>query len=756
MTVTLPITPRSWPTFRILVSPTWTTTYADWIELREVQANRPGFELVDIAPMCLPDEGQATFRFHYGRHNGGQYWYPPSIDATTGAVTWTDPATVTGESVRGEVWNPDTGTVDLPDMRGWYCIIEHVTVDDTAADGYAYQIVFWGKISHQVDKGLPGAYVPQGVLTYVVKDGLWETRDWILDRHWMTPDDGTTKIPLNAATTGLEGNPGYNARGSGRMLGNRTGVAHTGLGYDGHKHPGAGTLWNNQQVLEHALASASKPDGVPAFTVSGQTTLLSSVYAVWEVSRNMSVRELLARVCDRRRALGTVHARLVLTSGTLSPQIYIAPQLLDDVEYTPHGAASAVTLPGADTAGTTYSMDVIGDHRLGPDAAQVFQVGEVDYYGALETYGERLTVMIPWTLNDNAFAELWTESEETEASGLSMAELDADPAQFGHVWRLIGIPRGWEYQVGAGYTDDDGGDDYRGRCDYRIADDGSITVPLISEDPDTSPLVVELADELPIYYGYDYTGSKSGGDFPRWDAGSPEGDEAAIPIMAWRRVHDADLGSGEDLDDERWIDALEEDELRIQTAGAMGQALDVRDAEDGSRYLAGDTAAAINFTVALRSPYRLRYYDTADYVEDGEEPDRIKRIHVPGMELHLAHPYAIWGLDTDEASDGGYQARRGAGGGNTGTPGELRDDREALSRIHALGKMWYLRKRHTLQVQWLDGCFGDDWPGLGDLVETVSYNGRTVAVETPVTAIMYDHTAGTTRIQTTWADREWK
>ncbi len=164
-------------------------------------------------------------------------------------------------------------------------------------------------------------------------------------------------------------------------------------------------------------------------------------------------------------------------------------------------------------------------------------------------------------------------------------------------------------------------------------------------------------------------------------------------------------------------------------------------------------------------PHRVRFLL-------GSATGERKTVNVAGHHLWLAHPGAIFAIDKT-LSDGGYAPKRGAAGGAGSTPGILRDDRDALSRIAAEASIWYLRDRKT--VTWTiadcgftDGWFpadanGDEdqsapvpWPYLGQLVDHLAFSGRTETPGTPITRMEYDARAGVTTWATSWSDRDWR
>lgn len=128
-------------------------------------------------------------------------------------------------------------------------------------------------------------------------------------------------------------------------------------------------------------------------------------------------------------------------------------------------------------------------------------------------------------------------------------------------------------------------------------------------------------------------------------------------------------------------------------------------------------------TVALEFPQH-RIGMSADLSR--ELSRRTVRLDLPGLHLWLAHPGAIW---TTDPSDG--TPTRACAGATAAEPGVLRDDRDRLTRVLNLARQWYRTPRRSLRYSMKavgtmpDADGGTTYPGLGDLVTTVTHTTAT-------------------------------
>jgi hypothetical protein len=704
---------QEFPVYRVRHAATWQDLNTVWVELpmqRDSRGN--GFIVEMIRRDSLPDIGEAVLRFHYGEIDGLLY----GMDLL--------------------------GNVDLPDLLEHEIRIEQNI--GTAADP-DWLTIWWGECVAQPDQPWPGASQPIGDLFFHCKDTLYRTRRFYINRHW-TSIAGSNRG--NVAEGGLYGHPGFNRQGDeGRVIGNRVGSDSLGLGFDGHAWPGAGTTWSDYDALTQAIRCSTprvRAGGTwtylaPLFAIDGAAELLIESYQAWTIERDMPLLDFIVQVCDRRRGRGIVFADWSLSGDQLVPRLTVRAQFKDSISVTlPSGAPLSV--PGATANVTTIAVDLEGDHRLGETGVSEFRVTQEHdtQYDGLETTSQApIRVLVTPCSLDTSWAARWTSTEAAAVDSASVEDVKAAVVKWMHVYRAVGFPLSWDFKVGS----QDGNN--RTRCDYRMSDAGAITVPADSDH--SSLLLVAIADRLPLDAGYDYSTAV----VARYDAATDYTDPQAIPIMVWKRTT-----TGID----RWIDADSEAPLSVARAGNDGNDLAVQSGEVASRFFSEHDIDTIAMTIAVDLPYPMR-------MASGDLSKRVKRIRVPGVALHLAHPQAIWTLDETVASSGGYAAKRGAAGGAGTTPGILRDDRDRLARIHHLAATWYLVPRTPATWALACGGFSGVWydadgtqqsfPLLGDLVTTLRYSGRTLDINTPVTRIEYRHATGRTTWVTSWADRDW-
>lgn len=727
--IVLPITKRAWGQVRILVQSAWGKP---WLKLSMLSEKRNGFKLLHLNRTTLPDEGTAVFRLPYGKIDGKLYQDDTFPDLSLSA----------------------------PDLHQYGVRIQgQISTGD-------WKTIWWGKCVAMRDATFPGSDTPAGDMDYHCVDGFSYLRQWYLDYH---------QSYWNGATSRGRRHPGYNAL-HGRGDREPTNADPLGLGFVAHVWPGVGITWTDQQVVEHALASsvpglwdvgigtgpiAAQRALHPSFSIIGATSWLQGVN-VYEVHELEDVRSLLTRVFERGRGRGNAQCSwaddtAADPTGPLSPKINIKPSVKDDISVTRRTGGTLV-LSGSDTMGTTREVNVIGDHRLGQQAQRTFRcsaASDIEYNG-VEVRGEFINVLANASEKDTSLAGRWQAAELTDLTAATPKQRELNEPKFDHVLRRWGIPFGWDMQCG------DGTGNNRSRVDYRCDVDGTIKQP--SGDTDTSPLVISIAERLPMYFGYDYSVSPI-----VTFHGDPPGDVVLVPLEVWIRVNDSP---------ERYINGAHRMGISISRAE---QDLQIRCSEDqGGQYRRiGDTTVSslsslynsnqMVVLLAFQLPERVRLLS-------GEDGQKTKRITVRNHHLWISHPEAIIGLDPATVSNGGNAPKRPVStndGPFGATVAILRDDRDRLAVILAEASVWYLNRRQTAtwtlhDIGWSDGWnpaqedgTEDDttlipWPELGDLVDTFSYSGRTETIQTPITRTEYDHEQGTFTWVTSWSDRDWR
>jgi hypothetical protein len=741
VTQTLPFINRERPLIRILYADTFNLGAGPWIELPMARRGRLGFgwELLKCSRTCLPATGEATLRFRYGRIDDVLV-APGQVGAWAGGSDDLGLLDLTGKEIRIQAAPRTPGTP-------------------------AWRTVWWGQCEYQRDQDWPAAAVPAGERLYLCVDGLARTRRWPMDRHGVYVG--------GAHYDDVQGHPGYNVQdAAGLTRGNREG---TEASYDPtgdtdakcYYHAwqgGASTQWTDQQAIEHALR-ATRPKGEPLFNLYGSTTFYSQSGTAWDISETGTVFDFIGRVCRRQRGRGCVFVEWVDDTGNptgpLSVRLTARPQTLADVVYTnPAGGGGVVTLAGATTAATTSTVDLIGDHRVAH-----YELGDrfQHRYDSVETVGEPIEVLATLSNKDGtdlSLSKRWATASETAFQALS-ADKRIDEA-WRTVWQLWGLPRDWQGKAG---DHNAGASAPVQRIDYRCDDLGNVTVGSIN---DTSPLLVSVMSDLPLLEGYTYTSAPA-----RKDGASESGTPPRRPPFLMIRT-DADKY----LHGDECTPALN---LHVSADGILVFAsADISD--QGAFRAISDYAQSglgtvydwhtLGLTVGLRLPHhaRMRTFGTTDAGDayDAITARRRLRIELPGVHLWVAPTCAIWDLDTANRTNAGSPGRRVAGGftlgdGDHRSMALLRDDRAALALHHALACAWYLADRRT--ATWtLRDCgllpsftsvtdasqqtgTAVTYPVLGQLLTTLSAAGQNLAINTPITSIVYDNES----CETTWA-----
>jgi hypothetical protein len=324
------------------------------------------------------------------------------------------------------------------------------------------------------------------------------------------------------------------------------------------------------------------------------------------------------------------------------------------VSYTKPTGGS-VTIDGATANGTTQDVDLIGDHRMISDSLKLSDPDKyrVDY---LESEGEQIEVLATLGNIDGTLEKAWTDAQATAFDALDADERKGE--KYSLIYQLQRLARSFNFSIG------DGNGASKTRCDYHLSDSGAILNGTASFP--TSPLLAEILNDLPLFDGYDYTGAPvrydglSGANF--------EGLPARREVLVLLRVEDDEYRLPDDPSLTSGPVALRLQFLRdgfkindpVSETEGYRTIGDTAESGLGSRYMWSDVV----LTVGIRLPNRLRL---ATGNPNASARWKMKIVH-DDLHLWLAHPLAIWGLETT-AGDEGFPAKREAGAPSGGFPG---------------------------------------------------------------------------------------
>ena len=750
MSTNIPLEPTRWERFRVLYRPTWGAgasgvSGGGWAEqiMQQPAPESSGFILLGYSRALLPQLGTATLLFRYGQF--GQRVIGADAEAMT-------------NQMQGGQWDPETSLTGVPDLAGYEILIQAAEAfpdgNPQSESDPVWQLVWWGTCEYQTDEGWGAASIPAGQRTYHCIDALHRLKRWPLDQHGFV-GDGVTIAPA-------KGNPGYNvSRETSRLQGNRDSTAATFTTKSGgtalmHSLPAAGTTWTDLQVINNVLAIA-RPPGQPLWALTGATDLFGGTSS-WPVQEGDTAWDMLVRIVDRGRGRGAVRCEFSQSTptGPVTPILKAYAQLYDSVSVD-EPSGSEVTFAGAAANGTAVEVDLIGDHR---HVAGSLELGQAEQYQVdyLETQGEPIEVLVTLSYQDSTLEIGWKASQEAAFRALDPKNRTED--KWADVLQFHRLIRGFTGSVGNG----NGGT--ATHCDYRCDDDGAVVLPTAN---DTSPAMIQVLDDTPLFLGYDYTSTPA-----RYDGDAATafaGDPARKPPRYFIRTDSEKFLEFKELT-EGFSFHLHPDGFHIVAS---------RDSE-GSRYFNAGTAGNLNsahhynkivVTCALRLPHRVRMstgnIDTAK---------RKKTITHDGLHLWMAHQGAIWDLDSSARAAGSGSAPKRAASPSTEPAGILRDDRNALARLHALAVAWYgplydlLGQQNTEPIRrgasWSLRCCGDIassaardgggvvYPDVGKVVSYLRANGQRIRLMTPVSSFVYNNIDGTTTWTTDWQDLDFR
>jgi hypothetical protein len=774
MTIKLPYENQHWPVHRILTKDTWAGNSGSWTiqPMWSKGVGKTGYEVLFYSRVCLPAVGEARIRYRFGKIDGR--WVGLSSQPLGS-------------------WDATSDSIRVPDLRKKEIRIQAGELSAGSTEPDQWRTVWWGQCEFQEVTGWGGSDVPAGEVIYHCSDGLYRTKRWPLNHHGFYISDSALQSSL------AYGHPGYNALDhNGIQRGNKNASAtfdptagDNTSGGDGlhnvmsHTWPGAGTIWTDQEAVEHAL-NVARPRNEPVFLLSGSTTYYSQSNGnAWDVKDDDSAWDFLTRVCRRQRGLGC--AFLDWTDdignplGAMTVMITVSPQTKANITFkqpvpnTLSSTWSTTTLPGSDTAGTSLTVDLIGDHRLVADS---FTLGDRDQHRVdyLESVGEQIEVLATLSGFDNVggvatLGKRWVAAQEV-AFNLLDSQHRVDDA-WRPVYQLYGVPRSFAGKAG----DHNGGKSVAiHRIDFRCLDNGDIIAPGASAANappsnriDTSPMLIEVLPDLPLLEGYEYKA------YPpvRKDGLAETGLPPRRPPIVLIRLDDDFYRTGEQSVNPLTIN-VSKDGILIHSPSDLSDAGAYRTVGDTTKSGLGSfyNFNQIGCTVGLRMPHRVRF---ATYGTDAngttltsQSVRRRLTITHNGLHLWVASAGAIWDVDAARLSSRGIPGKRTACGGSADSPGILRDDRGALAVRHALACAWYLQQRRT--AQWsLKACgflpsfvnvtdFSTNsrttvtYPTLGKVVTSIAANGQVNDVNTPITSITYDNQSGTTTWATDWAE----
>lgn len=776
MAITLPLVNQLRPLIRLAVAPHWapgtkqrssTTSYTQWTVMPTLAPgeNGYGFEVVFWERTALPVIGTAELRLRFGEIDGKVI----APDAATAARLRT-----------GVPWDGQTDLIEAPDLTNQEIRIQVAPRVDNLAEA-KWKTAWWGTCDYHQDTGFGGRTIPSGERTYHCIDGFARTKDWPLARHGFyvqTPDEGSQ------STAAVTGHPGYNvARGAAR-LGNKApsgAVFFPNADQVGptpyHTTTGTGEIWTDREAVDSALA-LGRPNGEPLFTLKGTTEL----YAIGDggcqpVTERDTAFTFVSRICRRQRGRGLAWVDWEDdTSAPLGPLdicLRVQPQTYRGITWKKASIDTTITLPGAVDAvpSTAIDIDLIGDARV---RKVTIAARDQNRYDAVESVGEYIQVLATLSTYDRPWSLAGRWNSARAAAFIALPPAMRTDESWREVFQLYGLPRAF-----AGYVQshDLGAVVPMHRCDYRCRDDGRIIFPgsltLGSPDSgtnDTSPLLIEVMPDLPLFEGYLYDHLEPRRADGLAETGQPNRRPPLI-LLRFATVNDRYF-SGNDVEPSLTV-SINPDGMMIyapQDHSAQGATRAVSDKTHATSLGAAFDTSQLGVTVGLRLPHRVRLLTTTG----GSAASARKTLVVTHDDLHLwlASPGAIWDLDATKINGNGRPAKRFACHGTVNSPGILRDDRDVLAHRHALACSWFLNVHRPVVIE-LDGCgflpsyevatdLDSDktttkpyW-SVGQVISRLSALGQRLDSETPITAKRYEVAGNVTRWTSDWADLDYQ
>jgi len=701
----MPLDASERPLWRVLTAVTYGVDGAGpWTVQPSLSVDGTGLHVRRITQNCLPEIGEADLVMEFGLIDGVQ--------------------------------------VDPIDLAGLHVRIQCAgrPVDQSATP--TWRTVFVGRVEWQDDYISAGADRRTGERVYQCLDILYSyCRNYPLNRH------ADYQIPTRLS----HGHPGYNVQQTNAqtVAGNKDATngsysSPDGIDVDLFLLPDSiagktSRAWTDAEAAQNAL-DLRREAGDPRFPLDIEPAGILGGTSPWEVSDDETAWSFIQKVLDRRRGKGLAWLYIADDSatpdGAIDVRVRVRPLLDGDVTYNAP-PVGPVTIPGAGSvAGATVALDLEGDHRLDNSSVMIRdrQDSQVD---ELWTEGERIQVAVTASGYDDTLFPRW--SAELEAAwGGGIADVAFRP-----VLQYFGLSRS---PGGAFKNGDNSG---AVSAEYRTNALGSIVQGGDSVMPRS---MVRLLPTLPFVEGWDYSGTPGPVGAADLD-GEPRRRRPLVMcrVASGRFIHASEFKDGG------------------ATVNVDGDGILVEwDSDDGSRSLDGSWTYnnatidrdSLTLTFAMELPARVSLAIGVD-----GPVRRRKVIRVRDSHLWIAHPGCIWDLDGSDETAAGLAPKRVGGTLNDGNTGKiLRDDRAALARIHYLAWEWYrsdvprLAVDYTLRACVLLPSFADiagntiDYPRIGQVVTTMQAGGVTYQVNTPITRIVYDNDAGTSRISTNWTE----
>ncbi|MBU6247124.1 MAG: hypothetical protein KGN77_05155 [Xanthomonadaceae bacterium] len=741
-----------------------------------------GYHVERVTRWCLPDEDRASFYIDTGQINGVLV---DALDLT--GYTSQSP----GVAIKIQVMDDETfpnGVSSLP-----------------TGPGSGWKTVFVGTVIYQRAQQFPGI-TGAGRTIYYCAGVLSRTRNWPLDRHY------------TAAAPHAKGHPGYNIPLHGwfrKALGNKdpnytpsqpgatpgdpfgdmsgaNGYPDIHAYYQAHKLPVDGTTssapWTDLEVVKHALAS-SRALGEPLIQVNVPSDLFGGTYA-WSVSPGDSCFDLLRRVCNRQRGRGScfmVYDDGSNPDGSVGMTLSCIPSFPDSLIYSSvqtYGDMPLLgtnTIQGAQRGSTAIDVDLNGDHRITDDGFQ-YDDRTSSVVDMLVVQGEPIQVLCNLNFFGGSLEKRWSATDQATFSGLGMVPFLLCLPRWRQIWRRYGIPAisAWNFSVqtipyGPTHT-----------IDYDTDNSGGINTSGLAGSTFglSSVMTVRVLPDLPIYEGWNYSAQPDPvKGYPRWDAASDylppgrmppvvmyQGSQNAGASPAWLplnfagfniQVDDFGLYISHPIEDStgyRFLSNPTDDPNHFQPMENQINTATV----SGINTSSGFNKLMLNTIVGLELGTRPAIrYNSSGMSGNYDQLGRRMVITIDGLHLWLSAPNAIFELDYTAAAQLNYAPGLPVWCASPGTPGVLRDDRNALAFISSLA-WYYYGTIHNPGTWTIKDCgflteFATDnagsvkYPTLGQFVATVTYNGTSgnesiVQLNTPITCIDYVHDSG----ETTW------
>ena len=551
-----------------------------------------------------------------------------------------------------------------------------------------------------------------------------------------------TELTEERIARGIGFNLGPGDNGSHRFQGNLSAsLAPGGTPVFAERLTGEDVLtWTGYEILFYLLKYHSPRDFMGTakidWWVGGQYDNLKSYEPAIHV-HGLSVRAILNRLIDRRRALGW---RLqVLGNNKIGLRIFSFNE--NDI-VTPGGVT--VFANPVQVAWELDDRSTVQRLLVTTSASHVVEqviARSTEWRTTCFTVTDGDPLVADWTI---ALADTYDDGATTIGAEYTNADIETkqqlnraarNTEELRRVYRHFRVGD-WDEQIGGEpvLPDDDGNAEPTWRPGLVFAD----VLPLLSDhDYSADPLTPDaVVDNTPTGAAAEYlrpfavlaSAAGDGSHFDQLDrmAGGDVADNLETEGRTWStslRMQDEGLG------------------LIIDVNGAPQHAIAV---DDFTAADAADTAdwkgdldwRDIYFTVALRGDSCPEGRWPAEPVPSGADVHRTLVIEVPGARLDYVVPGTILGLDNE-----GHKIEAAGG--------IVRDDRPRLRELARIAYDWYSTPRVAIAVT--DHTL-DSPMELGELVTVIGGDAGVVTVNSVVTRMTYDLVAGTTHVETQFAD----